>query len=80
MEKISYKDYSDNVMIEFCQSHGFKYYTISRLNIDVTAEILCENIFKCVKSGLQERHLEAKTVDFVRIWENDGSMAEYTED
>ena len=61
----------------FLQENNYKYMEYS---CDPTAEVLCKTIYTDLqyifKKSRKNRHLK---VDFVRIWENDDSMAEYSE-
>lgn len=66
--------------LKFFQEHGFKTLTFpTKANEDPTAEVTCKWVYRIFRAGLDERGLEDVTIDFVRMWENKNSMAEYSE-
>jgi 6-pyruvoyltetrahydropterin/6-carboxytetrahydropterin synthase len=67
---------TDKVNIDFFKSQGYRYEFISEDNQDPTAEVLSEYLYKLLELRF---NLDNIYVDFVRVWENDNSYAEYME-
>ena len=71
---------SDLKFIDFCEDNNLKYSVIGIGNQDPTAEVFCKDLYLKISDLVNRKvGLEEVIVDFVRIWENDNSMAEYRE-
>ena len=71
---------SDLKFIDFCEDNNLKYSVIGIGNQDPTAEVFCKELYLKISDLVNRKvGLEEVIVDFVRIWENDNSMAEYRE-
>ncbi|MCK5612627.1 6-carboxytetrahydropterin synthase [Candidatus Pacearchaeota archaeon] len=87
----NFKDIVNNVLDRFdhstilnpCDDQNIKHFSdalyrylfISDGDIDPTAEVFCEYLYREITEAIPDRI----TVDFIRIWENDNSMAGYSE-
>ena len=79
----------DEENIEYFQKHGYKFTCISSGDADPTAEMLSRYLFKSIRNKINNTKRDDRygafyvpqiiNVDFVRVWENDDSMAEYRE-
>ena len=69
---------SDNTKLrDFLKENGYKYIVFS---CDPTAEVLSKHFYIVLqKTFKNSKKYKSLKVDFVRIWENDDSMAEYSE-
>jgi len=67
---------TDKANIDFFKDQGYRYEVISESNQDPTAEVLSEYLYKLLELRF---NLDNIYVDFVRVWENDNSYAEYSE-
>lgn len=79
---------TDKDNINIFKESGYRHTTISFLDQDPTAEVFCKYLFTALGQRLATQDLDFQTfndesqainVDFVRVWENDDSMAEYGE-
>jgi len=66
---------ADKENIDFFKKAGYRVRHISQTNEDPTAEVFSRYLF-----GIFQQTFKDIQVGFVRIWENDDSYAEYTED
>lgn len=76
----------DEENIKFFQKQGYKFGYVFLGDVDPTAEIISRSLFTLIKDTILEKtfvnkhgHSLLVDVDFVRVWENDDSMAEYKE-
>jgi len=65
---------TDEKSIQFFKEAGYKTGFITSENKDPTAEVFCKFLFKNIEIMFGEL-----IINFVRIWENDNSYAEYSE-
>jgi 6-pyruvoyl-tetrahydropterin synthase len=65
---------TDESSIKFFKDAGYRTEFIASSNLDPTAEVFCKFLFKAIESVFGEL-----IINFVRIWENDNSYAEYSE-
>lgn len=63
---------------KFLEKAGFRVEYINALDRDPTAEVFSAYLYKRFQSIFCKAPFYLK-VDFVRVWENDDSMAEYSE-
>ena len=82
-----FNSYDEN-NIQFFTHQGYKCSTLSSNDQDPTAEIFCKYLLMTIDKKLTDFNsrnqkvgspLQTISVDFVRVWENDDSMAEYKE-
>jgi len=67
----------DKDLLDFMKSKENKVKIISNINEDPTAEVLSRYLFDEISGILFIENPNIK-IDFVRVWENDDSMAEYS--
>jgi len=69
----------DQVNVKHFKEQGFKMVNIldDGMNVDPTAEVLAKYLYCTLDGWLKS---EGVRVDFIRIWENDRGMAEYSEE
>lgn len=65
---------TDEKSIKFFKDAGYRMEFITSDNQDPTAEVFCKYLFKNIEMIFGEL-----IINFVRIWENDNSYAEYSE-
>lgn len=65
---------TDDQSIKFFKDADYRMEFITDQNQDPTAEVFCEFLFKKIEEEFGEL-----LINFVRIWENDNSYAEYSE-
>ena len=74
----------DLYYMNFLKEQGSKFWVLDvdmEFDIDPTAEFLAEHFYKEIDLHLGfEKIYESISVDFVRVWENDDGMAEYSEE
>ncbi len=72
---------TDYENIEYAKKMGYKIHSVSCSNVDPTAEVIAAAIFGSVTQFLLDTGDNIRvTVNFVRVWENETAMAEYSRD
>jgi len=69
---------SDTTVKEFSTKAGFKTRVLYDEDVDPTAEVFAEYLFLKIQNYVNK--IDSRLVlDWIRVWENDGSMTEYSE-